>query len=275
MRVYHFGHYEPTTLTRLAARHGACETELAALLRERVFVDLSKVVTQSMRIGVESYSIKKLEQLYNFGRTDLVADGGLSIVFYERWLQSVGTDEHGESGDLSVLADLAKYNENDCLSTIALRSWLEERRTEVATLITSDPSLGFLIRPQLNPHTAPDIEHKSELIDALNMHRFEPDLTEETIASHTYRWLMADLLEFHKREREVDNYEWVAALSMDEQQCIDDSKTIGGLELVSQHEPENASSRSKFAFKIKQSYRFDPSQSTDLSAGSSLVSPAF
>ena len=28
MRVYHFGHYEPSTLTRLAARHGACETEI-------------------------------------------------------------------------------------------------------------------------------------------------------------------------------------------------------------------------------------------------------
>ena len=275
MRVYHFGHYEPTTLTRLAARHGACETELAALLRERVFVDLSKVVTQSMRIGVESYSIKKLEQLYNFGRTDLVADGGLSIVFYERWLQSIGTEEFGEAGDTSVLDDLAKYNMNDCLSTIALRSWLEERRSEVVEKIAVDPTLGFLVRPQLNPNVAPDTESRGELIDALNLHRFEVDLTDETIAENSHRWLMADLLEFHKRERAVDNYEWVAALSMEEQQFIDDSKAIGGLELIGDHGSELASSRSKFAYKTKRSYRFDPAQSTDVSAGGTLVSPTF
>ncbi|MGA1390189.1 MAG: TM0106 family RecB-like putative nuclease, partial [Ilumatobacteraceae bacterium] len=275
MRVYHFGHYEPTTLTRLAARHGACETELAALLRERVFVDLQKVVTQSMRIGVESYSIKKLEQLYNFNRTDLVADGGLSIVYYERWLQSVDTEEFGSQGDVSVLDELAEYNENDCLSTIALRAWLEERRAEVAPTIASDPNHGFLVRPLLNPNITPDADSKGELIDALNLHRFEIDLTEETIAENTHRWLMADLLEFHKREKAVDNYEWVAALTMEEQQFIDDTKAIGGLDLVTDHGSEPASARSKFAHKTTRTYSFDPSQSTELTAGSSLVSPTF
>ena len=275
MRVYHFGHYEPTTLTRLAARHGACETELAALLRERVFVDLSKVVTQSMRIGVESYSIKKLEQLYAFDRTDLVADGGLSIVYYERWLQSVGTEEFGDTGDTAVLEDLEKYNMNDCLSTIALRAWLEERRAEVVARIANDPELGFLVRPLLNPNTAPDADSKGELIDALNLHRFEVDLTEETIAENTHRWLMADLLEFHKREKAVDNYEWAAAISMDDQQFIDDTKAIGGLELVADHGAEEASARTEYSFKTKRTYRFDPRQLTDVSSGDGFESPAF
>ena len=275
MRVYHFGHYEPTTLTRLAARHGACETEIAALLRERVFVDLSKVVTQSMRIGVESYSIKKLEQLYGFDRTDLVADGGLSIVYYERWLQSVDTEEFGPHGDVSVLDELAKYNENDCLSTIALRSWLEERRAEVAPTIADDPNLGFLVRPLLNPNVAPDADSKGELIDALNLHRFEIDLTEETIAENTHRWLMADLLEFHKREKAVDSYEWVAAISMEEQQFVEDSKAIGGLELVADEGTQPTTGRTEYSFKTKRTYRFDPRQVTDLSSGDGFESPSF
>ena len=275
MRVYHFGHYEPTTLTRLAARHGACETELAAMLRERLFVDLSKVVTQSMRIGVESYSIKKLEQLYSFDRTDLVADGGLSIVYYERWLQSVGTEEFGDAGDTTILDALEKYNMNDCLSTIGLRTWLEERRVDLEALLLADDSHGFLVRPLLNSADAPDPESKGELIDELNANRFEVDLSEETIAENTHRWLMADLLEFHKRERAVDNYEWVAAISMEEQQFIDDSKAIGGLELLVDHGSEAAGKRSKYAFKTTRSYRFDPSQATDFSTGSALVSPTF
>ena len=275
MRVYHFGHYEPTTLTRLAARHGACETELAALLREHVFVDLQKVVTQSMRIGVESYSIKKLEQLYAFDRTDLVADGGLSIVYYERWLQSVDTEEFGSQGDVSVLDELAKYNENDCLSTIALRAWLEERRAEVAPTIANDPNLGFLVRPLLNPNITPDADSKGELIDALNLHRFEIDLTEETIAENTHRWLMADLLEFHKREKAVDNYEWFAAISMEEQQFVEDSKAIGGLELVADEGAQPTTGRTEYAFKTKRTYRFDPRQSTDITSGDGFDSPAF
>ncbi|MFM9138411.1 MAG: hypothetical protein ACKOQZ_09845, partial [Actinomycetota bacterium] len=162
-----------------------------------------------------------------------------------------------------------------CLSTIGLRTWLEERRVDLETLLLADDSRGFLVRPLLNSADAPDPESKGELIDELNANRFEVDLSEETIAENTHRWLMADLLEFHKRERAVDNYEWVAAISMEEQQFIDDSKAIGGLELLVDHGSEAAGKRSKYAYKTTRSYRFDPSQATDFSTGSALVSPTF
>ncbi|MFM8957312.1 MAG: TM0106 family RecB-like putative nuclease, partial [Actinomycetota bacterium] len=45
LRIYHFGHYEPSALKRLATRHVTCETELSKLLREGRFVDLSRIVT--------------------------------------------------------------------------------------------------------------------------------------------------------------------------------------------------------------------------------------
>ncbi|MFM8866897.1 MAG: TM0106 family RecB-like putative nuclease, partial [Ilumatobacteraceae bacterium] len=132
LRVYHFGHYEPSALRRLATRYATYESKLERLFRESRFVDLSRVVTQALRIGVESYSIKKLEKLYEFSRDDLVEDGGLSIIHYEHWINSRGTTEFGEDGDSRILEELLRYNQNDCYSTIFLRSWLEERRAELS-----------------------------------------------------------------------------------------------------------------------------------------------
>ena len=68
MHVYHFGHYEPSALKRLMGRYATRGEELDKLLRAEKFVDLYPVTRQAVRAGVESYSIKKLEQFYGFAR---------------------------------------------------------------------------------------------------------------------------------------------------------------------------------------------------------------
>ena len=60
MHVYHYNHYEPTALKQLAGRYATCIDELDELLRGKVFVDLYRVVRQSLRASVESYSLKKI-----------------------------------------------------------------------------------------------------------------------------------------------------------------------------------------------------------------------
>ena len=142
----------------------------------------------------------------------------------------------------------------------------------VAPTIANDPNLGFLVRPLLRPNDAPDTESKGDLIDSLNLHRFEVDLTEETIAENTHRWLMADLLEFHKREAAVQKFLWATQISMDDQQFIDDSKALGGLKLVEDFGAEESDNGS---FRTRRIYEFNPSQSTDVSEGSSFISPSF
>ena len=47
--IYHYAAYEPTALKRLAMRYATMEAELDQLLRERRFVDLYRVVVQSLR----------------------------------------------------------------------------------------------------------------------------------------------------------------------------------------------------------------------------------
>ena len=62
--------YEPTALKRLMGRHATREEEVDRLLRGGVLVDLFRAVRQGLRASVESYSIKRIEPLYDFERAD-------------------------------------------------------------------------------------------------------------------------------------------------------------------------------------------------------------
>src|SRR5665811_2078870 len=123
LHIYHYASYEVTALKRLVGQHGALEDFLDQLLREGVFVDLYKTVGQCLRVGVRSYSIKKLEPLYMGAdlRTGLdnAAD---SMVEYARYTAAIeaGHDDLANT----VKAGIAEYNKYDCVSTWRLRDWL-------------------------------------------------------------------------------------------------------------------------------------------------------
>ena len=56
------------SLKRLMGRYGTRENEIDHLLRTETFVDLYSIVRQSLIAGIEKYSIKDLEQFYEFKR---------------------------------------------------------------------------------------------------------------------------------------------------------------------------------------------------------------
>lgn len=68
MHIYHFSPYEPSALKRLMGRYATREDEMDTLLRGERFVDLYTITRQAIRAGVESYSLKELEQLHDFER---------------------------------------------------------------------------------------------------------------------------------------------------------------------------------------------------------------
>ena len=121
MHVYHYAGYESGAIKRLMQRHATREDEVDRILRGEVLVDLYQVVRQGIRASVESYSIKKIEKFYMPAREGPVTEAGFSVVEYERWLR-----DHDERH----LRDLADYNRDDCISTLLLRDWLEDRRRE-------------------------------------------------------------------------------------------------------------------------------------------------
>lgn len=88
LHVYHYAPYEPTALKRLMGMHATREDELDHLLRNQVLVDLYAVVRQGLRISQPSYSIKKLEAFYMDERETEVAEGGDSILAFEKFLDT-------------------------------------------------------------------------------------------------------------------------------------------------------------------------------------------
>ena len=146
LHIYHYAPYEPTAVKRLAGRYGTREEEIDQFLRGGVFVDLYRAVRQSIRASVESYSIKKLEPLYEFTRGVELRDANTSIVEFETWLELGQGDEREE-----LLAEIEGYNRDDCLSTLDLRNWLEGQRAELVR------EQGDLPRP-----TVPEPEEKKD-----------------------------------------------------------------------------------------------------------------
>ena len=219
MHVYHYAPYEPSRLKDLSQRHGSRLDEVDALLRGERLTDLYAVVRQGLRVGTDSYSIKALERLYDpaarAGST--VKDAGSSIVEYERWRAE---------GDQAILDAIEAYNRDDCISTRRLRDWLEDRRLELLLRGVDVPRpTGGFAEPEIHHH-APDpvaAEVEAALTDGLPA---DPSARDAAQRAHA---LLADLLQWHRRENRAEWWEYfrVRALSLDE--LLDDASVLSGL----------------------------------------------
>ena len=58
LKIYHYAHYEKTSLLKSAQKFGKHEIEVDRWLNENRFVDLYEVVKKSFIVGKDSYSLK-------------------------------------------------------------------------------------------------------------------------------------------------------------------------------------------------------------------------
>ncbi|RYV49397.1 TM0106 family RecB-like putative nuclease [Pengzhenrongella frigida] len=146
LHVYHYAAYEKSALQRLAGRHGVGEDAVADLLRAGVLVDLYTIVRASVRVGQDSYSIKKLEPLYMpSARSGEVTNASASIVEYaEACAVRDAGNLDGPDGFAERLGRIAEYNEYDCVSTLRLRDWLVATAAELPATPTDEGPAGTL-----------------------------------------------------------------------------------------------------------------------------------
>lgn len=131
--IYHYASYERTALKRLATRHGVMARELAELEAEHRFVDLYPMVTNSLRVGEQKYSIKNLERHYRFERksdvkkADKSMDEFADMLVLAAQISLAGDASHSLEQKEKFAAKreaLRLYNTEDVQSTMHLYDWL-------------------------------------------------------------------------------------------------------------------------------------------------------
>jgi hypothetical protein len=226
MHVYHYAPYEPAAFKRLMGRYSTREAEVDRMLRAEVFVDLHAVVKQTMRASVERYSIKDLERFYGFERAVSLEAARSNLRIVERAL------ELNALGAITapVRAAVEGYNKDDCVSVKRLQAWLEQLR---AGAEAAGESISRPLPPKQEPvdELSERARRVQQLVAVLTAD-VPPDAVERTDEEHG-RWLLAHLLEWHRREAKAPWWEFFRLRDLPEDELFDERAAIAGLRLVS------------------------------------------
>ncbi|HUQ43282.1 MAG TPA: TM0106 family RecB-like putative nuclease [Candidatus Limnocylindria bacterium] len=263
LHIYHYAPYEKTALGRLAQRHATREEEVDRLLRARVLVDLYRVVRQGIRASVESYSIKKLEPLYGLRREVELRSANSSIVAFEAWLEG-GTAEGGEVGD-AILDSIAGYNRDDVVSNLELRNWLESLRPMLAARVGREVPRPDPLPEAMAPRELTEKEREvAELVARLT--EGLPGEPGDRSEVQQARWLLAQLLDWHRREDKAFWWRFYELAGMTDEELVDERESLGRVEFL-----EDRGSASNQGARFER-YRF-PLQDHGLKVGRPVINP--
>ena len=245
MHIYHFGGYEPGAFKRLMGRYATREDEVDSMLRAGLFVDLHQVFKQAVRASVEEYSLKKLEHIYKFIRKTTLDDSRQAMRYVEHRLE-LGWDGQLPDDFREVLEG---YNAEDCFSVVAMRDWLE---TERQKLISSG---AVIPRPAIGdgaPSDELDERQKqvAALVEAL-VSRIPVDPTERSKEQQA-QWMMAQLLDWHRRENKASWWEGFRLAKLDHEALMDERAGLAGLEFVERLGVERNIPVDRYAFEKQE-----------------------
>jgi predicted RecB family nuclease len=245
MHVYHFGVYEPGAFKRLMGRYATREDQVDSMLRAGLLVDVHQVFKHAVRASVEEYSLKKLEVFYGFVRKTALVDSREAMRYVEHRL---------ELGWYGTLPDrfrevMEGYNEEDCLSTAALRDWLERERQKLVVGGTEIP------RPATGDGAPPEeLDERQKrvaalvaaLVDGVPVDALERSEEEEA------RWMTAQLLDWHRRENKASWWEGYRLAELDEEDLMDERAGLAGLRYVQRVGVERKIPVDRYAFEKQE-----------------------
>lgn len=254
LHIYHYGAYEVGALKRLMGRYATREDELDRILRGLLMVDLLSVVRHAIRAGVESYSIKRLEPLYGFERRTDLPDANLALTRLQTVL------ELGDLDDISATErdTVESYNRDDCLSTRHLHIWLEHLR---ANAITDGAHVERPVPGDGSPSekVAAWLARITPLVEALTTD--VPIDAEQRTDEQQARWLLGNMLDFHRREDKANWWEFFRLCDLDAEDLVEEKAGLSGLTLEATVGGTAKCPIHRYAF---------PPQETDLRPGKKL-----
>lgn len=222
MHVYHYAPYEPSAFKKLMGRYATREQELDQMLRSGRFVDLYAVVRQGVIAGIERYSIKNLEPFYGFERLVSLDDANRSLRVMEYGLES----NCPATVPAEARALVEGYNKDDCVSTLRLRDWLEGLRRQLEAKGTAVP------RPvPEGKEPSEKQDEKAARVAALRARLLAdvPEARAEQTDEQHARWLLAYMLDWHRREDKAGWWEYFRLRELPEEDLFDESQAVAGL----------------------------------------------
>jgi len=257
LRIYHYAPYEPGALKRLMGRYTSRESEIDRMLRAGIFVDLYGVVRQSVRASVERYSIKDLEVFYDYHRRTPLREASAALHVIEFALEM----ENPESIKEFDKEKVRLYNADDCHSARQLRGWLEQLRTECVARGEN------IVRPQQASGDPPESvsawQLKVQPVQERLLHGVSPDPNARNDEDQA-RWLLAHLLEWHRREQKAPWWEYFRLADLSEEELFEERAALARLEWRGRTGGTDRSPIHRYAF---------PDQETSIRPGDEVQMP--
>jgi predicted RecB family nuclease len=223
LHIFHYNSYETVALKKLVARHSTREGELDELLRREAFVDLYGIVRQGIRAGTEGYGLKAIEPVFGFERDAELRGAIGSLRRWQAWMED-RQQEH--------LDEVAAYNEDDCLSTRTLYTWLLDRRPEAEAKFGTE--LATLAPKPGAPLSDKALERQTQ-VDALRLRLLAglPDDETDDSPEQRARRMAFNLVGYHRREAKPVWWSLFARRERTLEQLRDeDNEAIAGLTVV-------------------------------------------
>lgn len=222
IHVYHYSPYEPAALKRLMGRYATREAELDRMLRAELFVDLYSVVKHAVRASVEHYSIKDLEPFYSFKREATLADARINLRAVECALELRDVD--AITPEIRTIVEA--YNRDDCVSARRLRDWLEELRAR------AERGSGPIPRPEPKEgEPSEKVSDRQRRVDELMAALLAEIPAEREVRTEEQqaRWLLAYLLDWHRREEKASWWEYFRLRDLEEEELAAEGRAIAQL----------------------------------------------
>jgi uncharacterized protein len=225
MHIYHFGAYDPSALKRLMGRYATREDEIDRMLRAGLLVDLHTIFKQAARASVQEYSLKALEVFHGFERSVSLDESRRAMRQVEHGLELGRPNELDES----IRKTMEAYNADDCLSARSLRNWLETQRRIL------EESGKKIPRPAVSEGAPPEAvderqQRVAKLVESLTKN--VPTDPQRRTEEEKGRWLLANLLDWHRREDKADWWEFFRLRDLPDEELLHEKSAVALLNFV-------------------------------------------
>jgi hypothetical protein len=166
--------------------------------------------------GTSGYSLKDLEKIYDFKRTADVGVAADSLVEYDRWCELQDGDSWRTS---KILRSIRDYNEEDCNSTWRMTEFL--RYLQESSGVHYVPPVPVEQEEEKEPN--PGVKLARQMIKKI------PANADLTIPSNRMHLLLANLVNYHRREQAPKSVAYYTQLESSHEDLKNDTHCLGDL----------------------------------------------